>query len=404
MRILFVMLVPLLAVGRELPVGEPAEFGMSAEGLAKIGPVVEGMIREKSLVGASVLILKKGTIVYQEGFGQRDRENDLPMERDTLFRIFSMTKGLTSAAALILCDEGKLNLDDEVAAHLPEFKGDEVWVSRIKREKAERAPTVRDLLRHTSGLANRWAVHPVSRMYREGAALDTLLANIAEAPLLYQPGKRWVYGASSDVLAAVVAKVAGIPFEKFLEKRLIKPLGMVDTAYQVPRDKMGRLSVNYRVRKGRLMVADPAEGSKMLQAPAFKGGGSGLVSTITDYARFLQMIANGGEFQGKRYLRKETVELMRTNQLPKGVAAISFGDDVRPGTGFGLGFSVRVTNDGRGDSDAALGEYGWGGAASTHYWISPEHELVVITMEQTMPYNRNLEAALKPLIYGAFKK
>ena len=410
MRALLLILFPLMVIGREiavkdLPVGEPAAFGMSKEGLEKIGPVVEDLIGEGKLAGANILVLRRGHIVYQESFGQQDRELGKAMKKDTLFRIYSMTKALTSAAALMLCEEGKMSLDDPVELFLPELAEPQVWATEGTVYPARRSSTVRDLLRHTGGFASSWGEHPVSTFYREGIkskeswTLEKQMEVIGKAPLLYPPGTKWVYGSSSDILAAVVAKAAGMPFEKFIDERLIKPLGMVDTAYSVPAEKVERLSVSYRSEKEGLKVGDPAEGSEMLKEPAFKGGGSGLISTITDYAKFLQMIANGGRFQGKRYLRQDTVDLMVTNQLPRQISAISFGDEVRHGTGFGLGFSVKFARDDRWDKDAALGEYGWGGAASTHYWISPVDELIVITMEQTMPYNWNLEQALKPVIY-----
>jgi CubicO group peptidase (beta-lactamase class C family) len=390
MKVLSLLLLPLMAFGKELPllplpVSEPEKMGVSAEGLARIGPVVEALISEKKLAGGSVLVMRKGRIVYLESFGYRDVEAGKLMEADTLFRIYSMTKGLTSVAALMLCEEGKLSLDDPIDFYFPVFKSQDSW----------RMTTVRDLLRHTSGFVKR----PEGDM-----PLLKMVDDLAKGPMDYEPGTQWVYGVSSDLLAAVVAKVSGKPFEQFLQERLLTPLGMRDTGYVVPEEKRDRLSVHYRAAKGELKVIDPAEGSTYLKNPQFKGGGSGLVSTITDYGRFLQMIASGGEFQGKRYLRKDTVDLMRTNQLPLSIPCIGFGEQVRHGTGFGLGFCVRCAKDDRWDKDAAMGEYGWGGAASTHYWISPEHELVVITMEQTMPFNWNLERTLKPIIYKAIEK
>lgn len=416
MKMLCAVILPILAVGKELkveplPVSDSAKAGMLAEELAKVGPIVEGFIRKKQLAGANVLVLRKGEIVYQESFGLRDLETKAPMENDTLFRIYSMTKALTSAVALMLCEEGKLSLDDPIEKYLPELAKPEVLVTEGHAVSAKRKPTLRDLLRHTGGFANLRAGSLVGRSYREGLpgpdqrTLNDLIVNVGKSALMYQPGTRWVYGVSSDLLAAVVAKAAGKPFEEVITTRLIKPLGMVDTAYSVPEEKAGRLSSSYRTRKlGGLGIVDPAAQSRALKDPSMKGGGSGLISTITDYARFLQMIANGGEFQGKRYLREDTVNLMRTNQLPRQLKAISFGEEERHGTGFGLGFCVRYTHDDRWDKDAAIGEYGWGGAASTHYWISPKHDLVVITMEQTMPYNWNLERSLKPIIYGAVLK
>lgn len=382
--------------------------GVSTAKLAEIRPVVEQMISDKKLAGGAVLVMRHGEVVYQEEFGHRDLENKLPVEKDTLYRIYSMTKGLTSTLALMLCEEGKMSLDDPIGLHLPELKEQSVFVSESETEAARRNTTVRDLLRHTSGYGNSWG-GPLGKLYRESgvsnreAPLSNMVESLAPLPLLYQPGKRWVYGASSDVLAAVVASVEGQPFEKVMQDRLLTPLGMTDTFYQVPAEKAHRLAVHYRMRKGELTVADSAEKSTYLNDPAFKGGGSGLVSTISDYAIFLQMIANGGVLQEIRYLREDTVGQMRTNQLPREIECISFGEDKRHGTGFGLGFSVKYRADDRWDQHAPVGEYGWGGAASTHYWVSPKHNLIVVTMEQTMPYNWNLEQTLKPIIYGAIK-
>ena len=389
---------------------EPAKVGMSAEALAKIGPAVESLIEKRKLAGGSVLVLRKGQIVYQECFGHRDIASGKPMEKDTLFRIFSMTKGLTSAAALMLCEEGKLSLDDPIELYLEELKGQERWDGIGKTTPLRRKPTVRDLLRHTSGFPPSRGALGLSLRYRKAGVMnreESLMKSVEALeglPLLDEPGSKWRYGMSSDLLAAVVARASGEPFEKFLHRRLIDPLGMKDTAYSVPAEKADRLATSYRPGLKEMKVIEAAAESKYLKDPAFKGGGSGLVSTITDYARFLQMIANGGEFQGKRYLREDTVNLMRTNQLPLSIPQIAFGKEQRYGTGFGLGFCVRFDHDDRWDKDAAIGEYGWGGAASTHYWISPKHELVVVTMEQTMPYNWNMEKTLKPLIYAAVKK
>ena len=389
----------LLAASSSLLCAAPPDF-------SEIPPAVEQLISEQKLAGAAVLIRQHGKVIYQEEFGYRDLENKLPMEEDTLFRIFSMTKAITSTAALMLCEEGKLSLDDPIDHYLPSLANRRVFRENGAPEKVQRQTTVRDLLRHTSGDGSAY-----SKIYRQAGIADrtvplsAMIEKLGTTSLSYQPGKRWVYGLSSDILAAVIAASAGEPFEKVIQDRILTPLKMEDTFYQVPEEKAHRLSVNYRQKKGALEIVDPAKNSKYLNDPPYKGGGSGLVSSISDYGRFLQMIANGGIADGKRYLRQDTVELMRTNQLPRPIPFISFQKNKpRYGTGFGLGFSVRYAQDERWDPDAALAEYGWGGAASTHYWISPQDELIVITMEQTMPYNWNLEQLLKPLIYKAVRK
>ncbi len=408
----FLLLLPLSAKQlpiQPLPFAKPADVGISPDALAKIDPAIENLIETKRLAGGSVIVLRKGHIVYQKQFGLANRTEKKPVKKDTIFRIYSMTKGITSAAAMMLFDEGKLDLDDPISKHLPEFKNLTVWQKNGDPVPADPAPTIRDLLRHTAGFSYGWSPHPVDAFYKKAQPLsrDKTLAGmaqaIASAPLLYQPGTQWVYGINTDVLARVVEVASGQTFSDFLGERFFTPLGMPDTGFHVPAKKAHRLADVFGGKAGVLITTEPAKNSQFLQKPTHQSGGGGLVSTINDYARFLQMIANGGTFQGKRYLKEETVKLMTTNQLPDQIPAISLGE-TRHGTGFGLGFSVRIAPDKRWDPDSVVGEYGWGGMASTHYWISPKHELVVVTMEQTLPYNSNLEDSLKPIIYQAVIK
>jgi CubicO group peptidase (beta-lactamase class C family) len=406
------LLLPLSAkqpLPQPLPVADPEEVGMSAKGLAKIKPAVEQLIADQKLAGGSVLILRKGHLVYQEEFGHRDIAADAPIEKDTIFRIYSMTKSITSAAILILHEEGKLNIDDPIAKLLPEFKDVTVWSDNGDPVTPTRPPTIRDLLRHTGGLTYGWGPTEVHSRYQEldplsrSKTLAEMATTLAGIPLLYQPGTQWVYSVSTDLLGRLVEVASDQSFDTFLHTRLFTPLGMPDTGFSLPEEKAKRFSVGYTPRNGTLLPVMPIKGSPYFAKPKNLSGGAGLVSTITDYARFLQMIANGGTFQGKRYLKEDTVALMTTNQLPETIPHISFGEEQRFGTGFGLGFSIRTKEDPRWAPHAPLGEYGWGGMASTHYWISPKDELVVITMEQTLPYNWNLERTLKPIIYNAIK-
>ena len=219
---------------------------------------------------------------------------------------------------------------------------------------------------------------------------------------MFQPGTQWNYGINTDLLGRVVEVASGQTFDEFLKKRLFDPLGMSDTGFHVPAEKARRLADVFQRKGFFLTTSEPGKTSPFLKKPANLSGGGGLVSTINDYARFLQMVANGGEFQQKRYLKEETVNLMTTNQLPDEIASISLGEQ-RHGTGFGLGFAVRTAPDKRWDKHAVVGEYGWGGMASTHYWVSPKHKLIVITMEQTLPFNWNLESLLKPIVYKAIQ-
>ena len=411
---LLAILLPLHLIAKEvapapIPSAKPAEVGMSSEVLAKIDPTIEELIEKKKLAGGSVLILRKGKIVYQKQFGYANRATKVEMKQDTIFRIYSMSKAITSAAALMLYDEGKFNLDDPITRLLPEFALLNVWQRRGDPDPADPLPTIRDLLRHTAGFSYGAGRHPVDRYYRRFKPLDRdkplseMSRAISGAPLLFQPGTQWNYGINTDLLGRIVEVASGQPFDEFLQQRLFTPLGMSDTGFFVPAEKAHRLADVYQ-RKGFFLTnSEPAKKSPFLKKPANLSGGGGLVATINDYARFLQMIANGGTFQEKRYLKEETVKLMTTNQLPDQIASISLGGP-RHGTGFGLGFAVRIAPDQRWDKDAVVGEFGWGGMASTHYWISPKHKLVVVTMEQTLPFNWNLERLLKPIVYEAIAK
>jgi CubicO group peptidase (beta-lactamase class C family) len=355
------------------------------------------------------LILREGQIVYQKQFGYANRAAKVPMKKDTIFRIYSMTKAITSAAALMLYEEKKLNLDDPITRFLPEFALLNVWQRRGDPTPAKPLPTIRDLLRHTAGFSYGWGGHPVDRYYGRFQPLDRdktlaeMSRSICGTPLLFQPGTRWHYGINTDILGRVIEVASGQTFDAFLQQKFFTPLGMSDTGFYVPAEKANRLADVYQTKGFFLTNSEPGKTSPFLKKPANLSGGGGLVSTINDYARFLQMIANGGNFQGTRYLKADTVKLMNTNQLPGEIASISLGEQ-RHGTGFGLGFSVRIAPDKRWAKDAAIGEYGWGGMASTHYWISPKNKLVVVTMEQTIPYNWNLERLLKPIVYQAIKE
>ncbi len=222
-------------------------------------------------------------------------------------------------------------------------------------------------------------------------------------PLAYDPGKDWVYSMSIDVLGLAIERASGMTLDRFLDERIFKPLDMPDTGFSVPAGKADRFAANYQRGEKGLKVIDAPRESKYLKPPGLLSGGGGLVGTARDYLRFLLMIEAGGILDGRRILKPETVRLMTTNQLPKEAFPIYFGKQIRHGTGFGLGFSVR-TADTEWDPAARVGEYGWGGAASTHYWVSPKDRLIVVTMEQTMPYTFDLEFAVKGLIYDALPK
>ena len=385
---------------------KPEKVGMDARKLKLVDQKMEELIKEGRLAGGIVVVARKGKVVHFGTYGKRDIENDLPVEKDTIFRIYSMTKAITSVAALMLNEEGKLNLDDPLSKYFPSLKAMKV-LEKDELVEAASEPTVADLLRHTSGLTYAWSSNKkISQAFKDAGVLFRdkkvvpMVSGMDKVPLLFQPGTDWVYGCSTDVLGGVVEVASGIPLDQFFRERIFKPLQMADTEFYVPADKSDRFAANYNYKDGKLTLKDDPKTSRYLENPAFKSGGGGLCSTASDYMRFLLMIENGGQFEGKRYLKKKSVKLMTTNQIPKGGGWVTFGNEVREGVGFGHGFSVRVKMSDW-DPDGRVGEYGWGGAASTHYWISPKDDLVVLTLEQVMPYSFNTEWALKGLIYDA---
>jgi CubicO group peptidase (beta-lactamase class C family) len=378
--------------------------GLSQEKLHKVDAVVEDMIAKNKIAGAIVMVAKDGVVAFTGTYGKMDLEAAKPMRPDAIFRIYSMTKGIVSAAALALVEEGKLKLDAPVGDYVPELKDLQVYAAEGNR-KPSRPPTVKDLLLHTAGFIYGNADRPVGKDYAqkkplEAGDLDDMARRLATIPLAFDPGKDWVYSLSIDVLGLVIERASGMKLDQYLHERILRPLDLHDTAFFVPAEKVDRFAANYQREEKGLKLIDAPGTSKYLKSPGLLSGGGGLTSTARDYMRFLLMIEGGGELDGRRILKPETVRLMTTNQLPKEAFPIYFGKQIRHATGFGLGFSVR-TADSEWDPAARVGEYGWGGAASTHYWVSPKDRLVVVTMEQTMPYTFDLEFAVKGLIYDA---
>ena len=399
----------LLAQSREIPMAKPEEVGMSADKLAKVDAAMQDSIKQNRIPGGIVMIARHGKIVHFQAYGQMDLEANKPMTTDAIMRFYSMSKAITTAAALMLYDEGKLDINDPISKYLPELKEPSVAVGD-ETKPAKHAMTVADLMRHTAGYSYGNSPQPLhDRAYRELNIMDHsgTLANMQEKlgklPLAYEPGTDWLYSISIDVLGRVVEVVSGETLDDFFRERIFQPLDMSDTGFYVPQEKVARFAANYnRDDKGELTLGDAPEKSRYLNKPTFYSGGGGLVSTARDYMRFLLLIAGEGELQGTRLLKPDTVKLMTTNQVPKEVGWIKFGEQVREGVGFGFGFSVRVEMSDW-DKQGRVGEYGWGGAASTHYWVSPKDDLVVITLEQVMPYSFETEFKLKGLIYDAIE-
>jgi CubicO group peptidase (beta-lactamase class C family) len=372
------------------------------------------------IAGALTLITRRGELAHFQPLGLADREQGRPMARDTIFRIYSMTKPITSVALMMLYEQGLFQLDDPVHRHIPEWRDLRVFAGgnhpTFLTSRPERRMTVRDLLTHMSGLTygfmERTNVDAAYRKLGIGGAgaegtLRDMIEQLADIPLEFSPGTAWNYSVSTDVLGYLIEVISGLPFDRYLEEHVFAPLGMRDTAFWVPPDKLDRLSSCYtRGRDGGLRVEDPAAVSRYAKPRAFLSGGGGLVSTAEDYMRFCQMLLRGGELDGARLLGRKTIELMTSNHLPdnRDLTQLSrsiFTETAYQGVGFGLGFSV-LLDPARAQVSGSAGEFAWGGAASTAFWIDPAEELAVVFLTQLLPSTTyNFRRELKALIYSA---
>ena len=405
--IFLVSALTLTLSAREIPQVTPAKAGLSETKLAEVDRFMERAVTDQKIAGGIVIISHGGKIGFFHTYGLMDREANKPMSPDTILRIYSMSKAITTAAALNLYDAGKIGLDDPVSKYIPSFAK-----LKVATTDGLRAPTrpvmIKDLMLHTSGLtygagpdALKEAASRLKPM--ESANLAEMAEKLSQMPLAFDPGTDWTYGVGIDVLGRVIEVASGKSLDVFLDETIFKPLDQADTAFSVPPEKIGRFAANYSRSAEGLKAIDPPFKSKFAKTTTFFSGGGGLVSTARDYLRFLAMIEGGGILDGHRVLRSETVKLMTSNQLPEKAFPIYFGNEKRHGTGFGLGFSVRTEITGW-DPAGHIGEYGWGGAASTHYWASPKDKLIVVTFEQIMPYEWDTEFGVKKIIYDALKK
>ena len=398
----------------------PDAAGMSPERLAYIDRFLQlHYIDTGKLKGAVVLVARRGETVHLGVLGAMDAARGKPMQADTLFRIYSMTKPITSLAFMMLVEQGLVALDDPVSRFIPAWEGlgvfDGGFLETFRTKPPKRPMLIIDLLRHTSGLTYGFQQRTnVDAAYRKlgvgelGASgtLDEMIEALANLPLEFSPGEAWNYSVSTDVLGYLIGKISGEPFERFLRSRLFEPLGMVDTGFYAPRSEAGRLAACYALTpKGVELQDDPAT-SSFLSPASFVSGGGGLVSTAHDYLRFCQMLLNGGALEGRRYVSPKTVQLMNLNHLPGGqdIASLSrsmFSEAAYAGLGFGLGFSTTI------DPAAILipstiGDLSWGGAASTYFWIDPREDLVAILMTQLLPSSAYpLRRQLRTLVYSA---
>ena len=365
-----------------LPRAVPEDMGMSTARLERIKPVMQQWVDNGKIPGALTMIAREGKLVHFEKVGNQDIASEKPIEFDTIFRIYSMTKPITSVAVMMLYEQGLFQLNSPVSEFIPEFKDMKAYANHGDAiVDTEREMTIKHLLTHTAGLiyGGEWD-HPINQRYYEadfyGGDLKHMAKELGDIPLLHHPGDAWNYGMSTDVLGYLVEVVSGMPFAEFLKTRIFDPLGMVDTDFSVPENKVDRYATLY----------EPTEegGIKVLEdAPVSSGplsfhhsGGAGLLSTAGDYLRFCQMMLNDGKLDGVRLLGRKTVELITINHISNDWQPLE-----RSGCGFGLGFAV-VTDLADTHTLGSVGTYSWGGLASTVFWIDPVEELIAILMTQ----------------------
>lgn len=396
----------------------PEEVGFSARRLSRIGAVIQGYVDQKKLAGVIAAVARHGKVVYHECFGMMDVKSAKPMQFDTIFRIYSMTKPITSVALMMLYEQARFQLTDPVSRYIPAFSRIKVFESiteaGLQVVDLDREITIRDLLTHTAGLGYGFAQDsPVESMYREShffevplyllrVPLREMVRRLVELPLLCQPGAGWRYSVATDVVGYLVELISGMPLDAFLEKTIFQPLRMKDTGFYVPDAKLDRFAALYGPAEGGgVKLLDAPITSPYTKPPAGLSGGVGLVSTTTDYMRFAQMLLNGGELDGARLLGRKTVELMRTNHLPDELIPIQIRPHTLHGCGFGLGFRVLVhaAQAGRLGSE---GEFGWGGYASTSFFVDPGEGLIGLLLTQLAPSRHYpIRDDFKVLVYQA---
>jgi len=402
-----------------LPQAAPQSVGFSADGLSKMDEAMQGLVDQKHLAGIVTLVARKGKVVQYKAYGVADLDKQTPMKTDTIARIYSMTKPVAGVAMMMLYDEGKWKPTDPIAKHIPEFANLKVYAGEKDGapilEAPAHPPTMGELMSHTAGFTyGLFGNTPVDQIYRKNnplaaPSLQEMINRLSTMPLLYQPGTRWVYSVSVDIQGYLVEKLSGQTFPEFLRARLFEPLGMVDTGFFVPAEKLSRVATIYAYDKAKAGLA-PAPGEETVTSlPGLASGGGGLYSTAADYFRFAQMLLNGGEYEGKRILKKSSVDMMRTNVLSEqvlnskqGVGQAMFS----PAQGFGYDFAVVL------DPDAAKrqvgkGSYWWWGIAGTWFWIDPTNDLVAIGIIQRRggyPGAANHEDLQRKVVYEALQR
>ena len=394
---------------RDLSMAAPEDVGMSSERLSRLSDAMQKLVDEGRLAGIVTMVARHGKIIHFETFGYQEISSEIPMAKDSIFRIYSMSKPITGVALMILHEEGKFRLSDPVEKYIPEFKGLKVAAGVGKDgpliEEADHPMTIRELMTHTAGLTyGIFSQSQVDTLYVKAGVLSPqqtlrdMIEKLSKIPLRQQPGSLWHYSVAVDVQGYLVEMLSGMPFDTYLKERLFDPLRMMDTGFYVPEEKAGRFAQVYSYDKeGRLFAQEVFGGENNFLKPAtFFSGGAGLVSTAMDYMRFCQMLLNGGELDGARILSPLTVDLMRRNHLARDII------EILPGSGTGFGLDFAVVFDPLEAGTFSKGEFFWGGAAGTWFWIDPVEDLIFVGMIQQWGNNTpDVRSLTRQLTYQA---
>lgn len=404
--VLVLLAASTLSAG-DFPASSPEQVGVSSRAIAECQELIDGQVKNGDLAGIIVAVLRRGRMVHLKAYGYRDAMNKVPARTDDIVRIYSMSKPIVSVAAMQLWEQGRFQLDDPISKYIPAFRQMQVLVSESEKTPrfvpAKRQITVRDAFRHTTGIAYGGKLHEAvnpgyvdngmvywhNGMYPPKFSLLDGMTRLGRVKLLHQPGEKFTYGLNVDILGRLIEIWSGQTLGEYLQQAMFEPLGMSDTAFFVPPEKLGRFGpVHDKNDKGEFYAIASVAKSPYRQPPLFESGGGGLVSTITDYARFCQAMLNGGTLDGHRVLKATTVRLMFTNQLPE---TLNFK--------FGLGFGIQSLEFGTGATKRTSTAYRWGGYASTKFHVIPDEELSVITLRQRVPGNSVTWTKLVPLLH-----
>ena len=389
-----------------LPTATPESVGLSSDGLAEATRRLRTHVDDGDIAGVVAAVARHGRLVYLEALGDLDRERGLAMRDDALFRLYSMTRPITSLAAMILWEEDRFELDDPVSMYLPAFADQRVFVDTSSPGMTATRPrrtemTVEHLLLHTSGLGSRSSsIYRAEQVRLRSITLQQMVSNAARVPLFEDPGTRWRYGISTTILGRLVEVWSGMPFDAFLRERIFEPLGMTDTVFRVDPSRADRFGPAYRPGPDGELRPYAIELVPFTEQPTLVEGGVGLVSTVRDYLRFAQMFLNGGELDGVRVLQPATVELMTVNRVPDALLPIGFGNP-QPGRGWTLGFCV-VMDAGLSPHPVSEGTFWWDGSSGTRFFIDPVQDMVTVIMGAASPsYGGGFREGFLDAAYGA---